>query len=95
LDGNKTPFPCGCCLCPKELLDQLASFFPFRTTKAMRQIIQDAKRMSKSKGLKHCKKFSLKFAEVLFFVLFCFVLFCFVLFCFVGQSKSNQKQKTK
>jgi len=63
LDTNKTAFPCGFCMCPKEFLNELAIFYPWRTKKDMIAVYERATQMKRGKE-KHCKQYSLKFQKV-------------------------------
>jgi len=86
-DSNRTKEPCGSCRGPKESLDKLTEFHPFRTVLEMKTLFEEAKtKTSKAESLKTCNTASLKFVEVwlvfccFFFLFFCFFLFFFVLF---------------
>jgi len=86
-DSNRTKEPCGSCRGPKESLDKLTEFYPFRTVLEMKGLYTEAKgKTSKKEVLKICDAASLKFVEV-WLVLFLFVallLCCFVVvFLFV------------
>jgi len=63
LDGNRTPYPCGCCLVPKNELDKLSTQFKLRLPKHMKKLFRQARLMKSTKGTKHCEGFSLKFLE--------------------------------
>lgn len=63
-DGNKTACPCGTCLCPKDRLFELATFFQLRTIQETRYLVERAMSMGKTQGNAFLKPYSLKAEEV-------------------------------
>ena len=64
-DGNRTKEPCGTCRGPKESLQTLTEFYPFRTVLEMKALFDTAsKETAKTESVKICNTASLKFVEV-------------------------------